>query len=84
MRILTFVAVYSNKPVGHGVSSWTLEEVYMETCHVLSGLSRKCGLHLLSPASSPEFSRFDSRTDDVITSDTRGEDPQRRLWAVQV
>lgn len=54
MRILTFVAVYSNKPVGHGVSSWTLEEVYMETCHVLSGLSRKCGLHLLSPASSPE------------------------------
>ena len=53
-RILTFVAVYSNKPVGHGVSSWTLEEVYMETCHVLSGLSRKCGLHLLSPASSPE------------------------------
>lgn len=54
VRILTFVAVYSNKPVGHGVSSWTLEEVYMETCHVLSGLSRKCGLHLLSPASSPE------------------------------
>lgn len=25
----------------------------METCHVLSGLSRKCGLHLLSPASNP-------------------------------
>ncbi|KAL9973836.1 hypothetical protein ACROYT_G020342 [Oculina patagonica] len=46
-------AVYSKKPVSHGVSSWTLEEVYMETCHVLSGLSRKCGLHLLSPASNP-------------------------------
>ena len=25
----------------------------METCHVLSGLSRKCGLHLLSPVLSP-------------------------------
>ena len=25
----------------------------METSHVLSGLSRKCGLHLLSPASKP-------------------------------
>jgi len=46
-------AVYSKKPVGHGMSSWTLEAVYMETCHVLSGLSRKCGLHLLSSASNP-------------------------------
>lgn len=49
---IVFAAVYSNKPVGHGMSSWTLEEVYMETCHVLSGLSRKCGLHLLSVASN--------------------------------
>ena len=31
-----------------------------------------------------QFSRFDSRTDDVITSDTRDEDPHRRLWAIQV
>ena len=51
-----FTAVYSKKPVGHGLSSWTLEEVYMETCHVLSGLSGKCGLHLLSAASSQPVS----------------------------
>ena len=51
--VILFAAVYSNKPVSHGISSWTLEEVYMETSHVLSGLSRKCGLHLLSPASKP-------------------------------
>lgn len=53
MYRVVFAAVYSKKPVGHGESSWTLEEVYMETSHVLSGLSRKSGLHLLSPASNP-------------------------------
>ena len=31
-----------------------------------------------------QFSRFDSRTDDVVTSDTRDEDPYRWLWAIQV
>ncbi|XP_022800692.1 uncharacterized protein LOC111338453 [Stylophora pistillata] len=50
-------AVYSKKPVGHGLSSWTLEEVYMETCYVLSGLGRKCGLHLLSAAPKPVESK---------------------------
>ncbi|XP_028397501.1 uncharacterized protein LOC114521309 isoform X2 [Dendronephthya gigantea] len=33
---------------GPGISEWTLEDVYMETCYVLSGLSRKAGLCLLS------------------------------------
>ena len=53
VELCTFLAVYSKRPVGHGLSSWTLEEVYMETCHVLSGLSRKCGMHLLSAAPTP-------------------------------
>ena len=43
-----FKAVYSNKRVGQGQSEWTFEEVYMETCHVLLGLSQECGLCLLS------------------------------------
>jgi hypothetical protein len=33
---------------GPGISHWTLEDVYMETSYVLSGLSRKAGLCLLS------------------------------------
>ena len=49
--------MYSKRPGGHGLSSWTLEEVYMETCHVLSGLSRKCGMHLLSAAPTPVESK---------------------------
>ena len=33
---------------GPGISHWTLEDVYMETSYVLSGLARKAGLCLLS------------------------------------
>ena len=31
-----------------------------------------------------QFSRFDCRTDDVVTSEKRDKDPYRQLWAVQV
>ncbi len=37
---------------GPGISHWTLEDVYMETSYVLSGLSRKAGLRLLSISKS--------------------------------
>ncbi|XP_032238993.2 uncharacterized protein LOC5513554 isoform X2 [Nematostella vectensis] len=47
-------AVYSKKPVGLGNSTWTLEEVYMETSYVLSGLSRKSSLQLLSSPAEQE------------------------------
>ena len=70
---VTFAAVYSKKPVGHGMSSWTLEEVYMETCHVLSGLSRKCGLHLLSPALNPVRSTLTTGTSPKAVHTTYNE-----------
>ena len=35
----------------HIASRWSLIDVYMETSYVLSGLSRKCDLRLLSPES---------------------------------
>ena len=57
------VAVYSKKPVAHGLSRWSWEEVYLETCHVLLGLSRKCGLCLLSPTLRSDPSLMSSSRD---------------------
>lgn len=50
---------------GPGVSSWSLEDVYMETSYVLSGLSRKAGLCLLSfPTQATSFeTRMESGSD---------------------
>lgn len=56
---ITIVGIYANKPLVPGTSHWTLEEVYMETCHVLSGLARKCSLQVLS------------LPDSTVTMDTR-------------
>lgn len=39
--------MYSKRLVGYGLLFWMLEEVYMEICYVLLGLSRKCGIYLL-------------------------------------
>lgn len=68
---------------GPGKSSWTLEDVYMETSYVLSGLSRKAGLCLLSFPTQPPSSgdEMDARsnvkqqsTNEVVDSCSNSEE----------
>lgn len=64
--VLISTGIYSKKPLVPGTSHWTLEEVYMESCHVMSGLARKCSLQVLSSPDTSATVDTKSHDDDSV------------------